>query len=133
MNLRKNLLLNELLIQREDGFLRVHQAEQAIARILDGQYPIPPPPDLPSNKGGAKTNKKAQGLSKSPPRRVRTLNPGEIGYLIQYQQGEDLHTDTTADRKILQWLTRPESSWEIRSIKTIDFSGKVQEILFEQT
>ncbi len=133
MNLRNSLQLNELLIQREGEFLRVHQCEQAIAKILDGQYPIPPPPDLPSIRGNSKTTSKARTAPGDPPQRVRTLGTNETGYQIHYQQGEERYTDTTADRKIMQWLLRPDSGWNILSIKTVDFAGEVQEILFERT
>ena len=133
MNLRKSLQLNELLIQREGEFLRVHDCEEAIARILDGQYPIPPPPDIPCLRSNAKTASKAKTNAGTPPQRLRTLNASETGYQIHYQQGAELFTDTTVDRKTILWLLRPDSSWEILSIKTVDIAGEVREILYEYT
>lgn len=132
MNLRKSLQLNELLIKREGEFLRVQQCEKAIAGILDGQFPIPPPPELPSTRSKNKTASKSRVQTGDPPQRVRTLTAGETGYQIHYQQAEEQHTDATADRKVMQWLLRPQSDWKILRIETIDFAGEIQETLFQQ-
>ncbi len=89
----QQIRVNELLLQREELFLRIHEAETEVSRILGEPFPFTLP-EIPSlRRGKRKTSDPrppaaatAPKPAKSPADSLRRLEAGEAGYRVTYQQ-----------------------------------------------
>lgn len=130
---QQRIALQELLLQREALYARVHAIETEINEIFGDTYPLPPP-DVDVAQPGVKrkpaTSPKSKP-SKAKPSRLRPLETKEKAYRVRYQEdsgvADEIHTDRKAVDALLQ---SPLTQTMLRSVETIDEQGSVQEILF---
>ena len=147
MRTDQQIRINELLLQREELFLRVHAAETEIARILGEPLALPRPP-LPSDRRGKRkaaarsteenTPPTAPGLAASPetPRplaseeKLRRLEEGEHAYRVCYRQfgreTVELHYEFSA---LSTLLASQGAQLRVERIETVDASGAVRSVL----
>ncbi len=147
MRTDQQIRINELLLQREELFLRVHAAETEIARILGEPLALPRPP-LPSDRRGKR--KAAPAVAASPdapsasalaaaadaprPRagaeKLRRLEDGEQAYRVVYRQfgreTVELHQEFSA---LATLLAGQGAQLQVERIETVDAAGAVRAVL----
>jgi hypothetical protein len=134
----EQIRVNELLLQREDLFLRIHAAETEVNRILGEAFPFSVP-ELPSTRRGkrkasdtrASSGTAAAKPAKSPADTLRRLEDGETGYRVTYRQFSKVlvedHHEFDAVRTLLACQGR---NLEVQSIQTIAADGTTAAPLF---
>lgn len=156
MQLDQQIRVNELLLQREELFLRIHAAEAEIARLLRGPFPFTRPA-LPSDRRGKRRNAgtssaasvadffasaatspsaspAASGASPSAPETpvLRRLAEDEAAYRITYLQfGRELsetHPDFTA---VATLLASQAAHLRVLKVETVDAAGETRTLVFE--
>ena len=127
MQLDRHIRVNELLLQREELFLRIHAAETEASRLLGEPYPFTRPA-LPSDqrakrKPGAprKTTEK-----KSAADSLRRLDDGETAYRVTYRQFGREVVETHHEHAALATLLASQAAHlEVLSIETLKADGSV--------
>ncbi len=145
MRTDQQIRINELLLQREELFLRVHAAETEIARILGEPLALPRPP-LPSDRRGKRKAAVAASPDAPPasalaaaadaprPRagaeKLRRLEDGEQAYRVVYRQfgreTVELHQEFSA---IATLLAGQGAQLQVERIETVDAAGAVRAVL----
>ena len=147
MRIDQQIRINELLLQREELFLRVHAAEAEIARILGEPLALPRPP-LPSERRGkrrpspgAVSPNIAPGPTAShtlsdgaKPRvsgeKLRRLEDNEHAYRVTYRQfGRDaveIHYELSA---LATLVASQGAQLQVERIETVDAIGAVRAVL----
>lgn len=131
MTTSQQLRINELLLEREALFARIHACEREAARLLGEPYPFVRPA-LPSDQKARKRPGAARASGGSASRDpLRRLEPGEVRYRVAYRHlGREVceeHEDLDALRLLLACQT--EQSRVLR-IETLDAAGARLELLF---
>lgn len=133
----EQIRVNELLLQREDLFLRIHAAETEVNRILGEAFPFSAP-ELPSTRRGKRKASDARAAAgtatakpaKSPADTLRRLEDGERGYRVTYRQFSKVlveeHHEFDAVRTL---LACQGANLEVQSIETISKDGGTAESL----
>jgi len=127
---QQRIRLQELLLQREALYARVHAIESEVHRIFGAEYPLPPPPVEVATPGAKKKSKK-KPRKQDPPPKVRSLQDGETAYRVRFREesgaGEETHTDRKAIETLLQ---SPLADTLIETVETIGPDGEARERLF---
>jgi len=123
MNLFGTIRLTDLLLQRDEAWVRVAECERQIQGILGEPYPFPPPPDLPSLRR-KKPAKKERPTGIAIPRdavKLRPLKrPAENAYRVVYQRGDVMVTSFLADADLLRRLLRlDQPEFRVLEIATV--------------
>jgi hypothetical protein len=124
----QQIRINELLLQREELFLRVHAIEQEAARIL-GVLPPLPRPALPSD---ARKRRPAPSRPAAPaaPASIRKLDTHEAAYRVTYRQFEREHIETHADASAVATLLACQTATlRVTRIETLDATGAASAVL----
>ena len=115
MDLSGKIRLADLLLQRDEAFVRVAECERQIQDLLGAPYPFPPPPELPSLRRKKPAKAKPPAAAGGVPRgafRLRALKrPQENAYRVEYQRGDRSGASFLADAELLRRLLpldRPE-------------------------
>ncbi len=153
MQLDRQIRVNELLLQREELFLRIHAAETEITRLLRGPYPFTKPA-LPSDRRSKRKSGAAAPASVSeffasaapPPAplaaeknpsaadTLRRLADGEAAYRVTYLQFNREVVETHSDFAALATLLASQTAHlRVRKIETLDGAGAPRTVLFEST
>ncbi len=135
MRLDRQIRINDLLLQREELFLRIHAAETEIVRLLRGPYPFTRP-TLPSDRKGKKKPAAARPLTIVPPApaeaALRRLADEEHAYRVTYLQfGRktiEIHPDFSA---LATLLAAQASHLRVLKIETLDAGGQTVAVLGE--
>lgn len=133
MNLDRQIRVNELLLQREEQFLRIHATETEIIRLLGGPYPFTRPA-LPSDRRPRKkpTAPRSAPAATSPSAALRRLADTEAAYRVTYRQfGRETietHPEQTAIATLLAAQT-PEL--RVLRLETIDAAGRRTALLLD--
>ncbi len=130
----QQIRINELLLQREELFLRIHAAETEAARILGEPYPFTRP-TLPSDRrvkrkpGPARAS---DGTKKSAPEAaLRRLEESEAAYRVTYRQFGREVTETHLEQAALATLLASQAAHlQVLRIETLDPAGAVRATLF---
>lgn len=134
MQLDRQIRVNELLLQREELFLRIHAAETEIERLLRGPYPFTRPA-LPSDrrvkrKPGA-TRPSAEKKS-SPADALRKLTDDEVAYRVTYVQFNREVVETHPEfASVATLLAAQAAHLRVSKVETLDADGAVRAVLFE--
>ena len=156
MQLDRQIRVNELLLQREELFLRIHAAETEITRLLRGPYPFAKPA-LPSDRrakrkpGAAAPASVAEFLASaasgasrpatSPAAGSSLLAPGsdtlrrladdEAAYRVTYLQFNREVVETHPDFAALATLLASQAAHlRVLKVETLDIAGEPREVLF---
>lgn len=123
--------VNELLLEREELFLRIHRVEHEVARILGSAYPFPSV-ELPStrrSKRKVSTARPAQASADSPSKPalvLRRLEADENRYRVTYRQFSKVLVEEHADFEAVRTLLACQSSdLEVQKIETLQADGSV--------
>lgn len=123
------LRLNQLLLEREAQFVRVHDLEQAATRILGEPYPFTRPA-LPSD---TRSRRKTTASRPAPALRdrVRKLEPGESAYRVTYRAHDRVVTEDHDNPDALRTLLATQgAALAIVRIETVDTHGTPVATLF---
>ena len=116
----------DLLHQREAEFIRVWECEQKIKEMLP-DFPIPPPPDLPSRQKRVKPAKKAPQTEEAPASKasqaIRKLVPGEENaYRLVFLYNNEQQSSFQQDRELVRTLVNVKTAdFLILSVETVSF------------
>ena len=116
----------DLLHQREVEFIRVWECEQKIKEMLP-DFPIPPPPDLPSRQKRVKPAKKAPPSEEAPASKasqaIRKLVPGEENaYRLVFLYNNEQQSSFQQDRELVRTLVNVKTAdFVILSVETVSF------------
>ncbi|MCD8481380.1 MAG: hypothetical protein LR015_01095 [Verrucomicrobia bacterium] len=107
MDLHTRIVLNNLLLKREEGFAHVYHCEQEINAILGSDcFPFPDPPELPSTRKKP-PRKAAKHPSTSEHLTIRSLRKDARGYLVQYEDANGIcHRERTTSTSVVQTLAK---------------------------
>lgn len=126
MTTAQQIRLNQLLLEREALFVRIHACEQAAAKLLGEPYPFERP-TLPSDLRGKRRVAKNAATARDS---LRRLEPGEMGYRVFYQNlGREVteeHDEVEALRALLASQTR---QLQVVRVETIDAAGAAVAVL----
>lgn len=135
MQLDRQIRVNELLLQREELFLRIHSAETEIVRLLGGPYPFVRP-TLPSDrrgkrKPGAPAPRPSVPEKKSAAETLRRLAEEETAYRVTYLQFGREVTETHSDFAAVATLLAAQAAHlRVLRVETVDAAGAPRETLF---
>lgn len=139
----QQIRINELLLQREELFLRIHAAETEAARIFGEPYPFTTRPALPSDrrskrKAGVAPTSPSSSVefapappAGAPPSVLRRLDDTEAAYRVTYRQFGQTHVETHLDHAALATLLACQSArLEVIALETLDAHAAVRARLF---
>ncbi len=120
MDISDKIRLADLLLQRDEAFVRVAECERQIQGILGAPYPFPPLPELPS----LRRKKPAKRAGADVPRaeiRLRALKrPEENAYRVGYLRGGEPAVSFMADADLLRRLIALDApEFRITSVVTV--------------
>ncbi len=124
----QQIRVNELLLQREELFLRIHAAETEAARIFGEPFPFARP-RLPSDfrakkKASAAGAAKKPGAAPSPTDALRRLDATETAYRVTYRQFSQTVTETHHDYAALATLLASQAAHlQVLRLETLDATG----------
>lgn len=125
----QQIRVNELLLQREELFLRIHAAETEAARILGEPWPFVRPA-LPSDRrakkkpGSTASRAAADATKKSPADALRRLEAGETAYRVTYLQFGKETTETHVDFAAVATLLAGQAAHlRVLRVETLDAGG----------
>lgn len=123
--------LNQLLLEREAQFVRVHSLEQAAAKILGEPYPFTRPA-LPSDvRRKAKPAPRGATAGLREQLQLRRLEETETAYRVTYRQAERVVTEEhDAFEAVRTLLSSQTARLEVQKIETLDTTGAVKAVLF---
>jgi hypothetical protein len=132
MSADSQIRINALLLQREALFVRVHEIESAVSKLLREPYPFTRPA-LPSDqrvKRKAAVRTPAAGAKD----KLRKLEPDETGYRVTYRQQGQIRVETHDSPDALRTLLAAQSAQlEVQLIETVDNAGTVKAVLHGTT
>jgi hypothetical protein len=132
----QQIRINELLLQREELFLRIHAAETEASRLLGAPWPFVRPV-LPSDrrarrKPGAAVS--APSAAPAFPAAPRRLEPGETAYRVTYRQFAQTLTETHYDSAALATLLACRTdNLQVLRLETLDTAGAPSAVLWAQS
>ena len=122
--------VNALLLQREALFVRIHEIEGAVSKLLREPYPFTRPA-LPSDQR-VKRKTPARPAAASAKDKLRKLEPDETAFRVTYrQQGQErveIHDSPDALRTL---LAAQNAQLQVHRIETIDAAGNAKAVLFD--
>ncbi len=117
----------DLLHQREVEFIRVWECEQKIKEMFP-DFPIPPPPDLPSRQKRVKPSAQKMPQSEEMPaskasQAIRKLEPGvENAYRLVFLYNNEQQSSFQQDRELVRTLVNVKTTdFVILSVETVFF------------
>lgn len=125
----QQIRINELLLEREELFLRIHALERTATELLGEPYPFTRPP-LPSDQ---KTKRKATPAraASAPRERLRRLEDTESAYRVTYAQfGITVEEEHSEPGALNTLLASQSAELRVLRIETVDPKGQTREILF---
>ncbi|MCX6939116.1 MAG: hypothetical protein NTU80_14715 [Verrucomicrobia bacterium] len=134
----QQIRINELLLQREELFLRIHAAESEATRLLGEPFPFTRP-NLPSDRRGKRKpattaplgSTSAAGPAKPAPS-LRKLSEQESAYRVTYRQfGQNRTEDHVEWAALATLLAAQTATLSVLRIETLDASGGVISRVFE--
>jgi hypothetical protein len=135
----QQIRINELLLQREELFLRIHAAETEVSRLLGTPWPFVRPA-LPSDRrvrrkpGAAAGVAAAPAATPVPPATPRRLEPGENAYRVTYRQFAQTLTETHYDSAALATLLACRTdNLKVLRLETLDAAGAPSAVLWAQS
>lgn len=136
MQLDRQIRVNELLLQREELFLRIHAAESEITRLLRGPYPFERPA-LPSDRRGKRKPAPAAApvvARKTAAEALRRLADGEAGYRVTYLQFNREVVETHPEFAPMATLLAAQAAHlSVLRVETLAADGAPREVLFDRT
>jgi hypothetical protein len=118
----QQIRLNQLLLEREALFVRIHACEQGAAKLLGEPYPFERPP-LPSDQRGKRKAAKAGGPGRDA---LRRLESGEVAYRVVYQNfGREVTEEHDAVEALRVLLASQTAQLQVVRVETIDAAGAV--------
>ncbi len=134
----QQIRINELLLQREELFLRIHAAESEATRLLGEPFPFTRP-NLPSDRRGKRKPANPAPLvftSASNPGKpapvLRKLNEQEAAYRVTYRQfGQNRIEEHVEWSALATLLAAQTATLSVLRIETLDASGGVIARVFE--
>jgi hypothetical protein len=127
----QQIRINDLLLQREELFLRIHAAETEATRLLGSPFPFVRPA-LPSD---FRSKKKPSAPRKPPAPRppeavLRALADDETAYRVTYRQFGRTAVETHVEPAALATLlTSQTADLRVVSLETLDPAGTVRATL----
>ena len=127
MRADQQIQVNDLLLHREELFVRVHEIEQSAAAILGEPYPFARPA-LPSD---AKPKRKPSAPSPaSPSESLRRLEGLETAYRVTYRRFGQVVTEDHDDLDALRTLLAAQgASLSVTRVETLDLGGRTKAVL----
>lgn len=126
------ILLNELLLKREECFDVVYNVEEQIEAILGEPIDFEIPFKLPSMEK-RKVKKVAKKVVKKAPFKLRKLENNESIYQITYNKGFETFIEKQIDPSPIEVLLQnPPSSVKILKIETLSSDGTVIDELYSK-
>ena len=122
--------LTELLRQREECFVKIWECEQELKAILP-DYPLPPPPDLPSRQKRKKPvavknvpDREASSACANMPFKIRDLEAGvenayRLVYVYQGQEQSSFQTEASLANALANISTE---DFRLLAIETVAFN-----------
>lgn len=128
-SLKEQVKIIDLLMEREQAFIRIRDIEQRLQTLLGQAYPLPPVPALPSRipKGKLLNSAKKNTFKQ----KLRPLRANETAYRVLYiYENEEKETLEYSYEMLQELLRNPTSFLTILQIKilTIDEEQKENEI-----
>jgi hypothetical protein len=125
----QQIQINDLLLQREERFVRIHDIEQAAAALLGEPYPFSRPA-LPSD---AKPKRKpAAPRPTSPGDPLRRLEGLETAYRVTYRRFGQIVTEDHDDLDALRTLLSAQgANLTVTRIETTDIGGRTRAVLLD--
>lgn len=129
MSADSQIRINALLLQREALFVRVHEIEAAVSRLLREPYPFTRPA-LPSDQR-VKRKAPARPATAGAKDKLRKLEPDESAYRVTYRQQGQVRVETHDSPDALRTLLSAQTAHlEVRMIETVDAAGTTKAVLF---
>ncbi len=129
MSADSQIRINALLLQREALFVRVHEIEGAVSKLLREPYPFTRPA-LPSDQRGKKKFLARTTSTTSAKDKLRKLEPDETGYRVTYRQQGQIRVETHDSPDALRTLLAAQSAQlEVQLIETVDSAGTTKAVL----
>ena len=134
----QQIQVNEMLLEREELFLRIHRAEQAVVQILGGPYPFTTV-DLPSNRrvkrkaGPPRATATAESIDSAarPLVALRRLESGESHYRITYRQFSNVVIEEHGSIEAVRTLLACQGSQlEVQKTEVLQADGTLSSQLF---
>jgi hypothetical protein len=129
----QQIRVNELLLQREELFLRIHAAETEAARLLGEPFPfVRPrlPSDFRAKKKSSASAGKKPSAAPSPPDALRRLDESERAYRVTYRQFSQTVTETHHDHAALATLLASQAAHlQVLRLETLNADGTVRAVL----
>lgn len=119
----EQIQLVDLLYQREKEFIRIWQCEQKLREILP-DFPLPPPPDLPSRHKLVAKKPVAKAPPPAPRHLLRDLLPdnAENAYRIVFRFKGEQQESFQRERELLERLIAlPSEEFTPISVQTVEF------------
>ena len=128
MSADSQIRINALLLQREALFVRVHEIEGAVSKLLREPYPFTRPA-LPSDQR-VKRKTPVRTAVTSAKDKLRKLEPDETGYRVTYRQQGQIRVETHDSSDALRTLLAAQNAQlEVQLIETVDAVGTVKAVL----
>lgn len=129
MRREQQIRINELLLQREELFLRIHAIEQEVTRIL-GEPPPLPRPALPSDVRPKRKAPAGRSPRADAPPSLRKLESIESAYRVTYHQFDREHIEIHPDSAALATLLACQGAHlRVTRIETLDAEGSACAVL----
>ncbi|MEY4487602.1 MAG: hypothetical protein RIQ79_110 [Verrucomicrobiota bacterium] len=127
----QQIRVNELLLQREELFLRIHSVETEVTRILGGPFPfvlheLPSARRVKRKVGDARPASAATAPRpvKSPAESLRRLETGEAGYRVTYRQFSKIVVEEHFEFEAVRTLLACQSAQlQVQKIETFTTDG----------
>ncbi len=148
----RQILVNQLLLEREALWVRVHEIEREAAKWLGEPYPFERPElpsdrrkkrrstaasasaaavDRPDGAPGVTTDAGATEPAGATPERLRRLEPGEAGYRVSYVIHGRGATEEHDELDALRVMVGSQgATLRVTRIETLDENGTVRATLF---
>jgi len=129
----QQIKVNEMLLEREELFLRVHSAEKEVLRIMGGDYPFTTV-ELPSNRRAKRKTAPARATTAPAPAdsseratiTLRRLEAGEARYRVTYRQFAQVVVEEHSDLDAVRTLLACQSSQlQVQKVETLRADGSV--------
>ena len=128
----QQIQINNLLLNREELFVRVYDLEHAAAAILGEPYPFTRP-SLPSDVRLKRKPSALRSESSSATREsLRTLEGQETAYRVTYRRFDQVVTEVHDDLDALRTLLFSQgNNLRVTRVETIDLGGRTRAVLLE--
>lgn len=135
----QQIRINELLLQREELFVRIHDLETAAAAILGEPYPFArpalPSDARPKRKPAAPRATSAASAAPASPAALardslRRLEGLESAYRVTYRRFGQVVTEVHDDLEAIRTLLASQgANLTVTRIETVDFGGRPKAVL----